>query len=513
MLKIAVKSSSGLVTGDPKYSHAALAKKNGLPEPEESLRGFSPDGKIFLDRKQALEWIKKYEPDIYEKAKSLAPAEGIHSDNYAEAKGIKQRVEQSKVDLSNKTCIVFDRGGLYTYVAQRLGKEFGKVGYYIPDAEAYPESQKAQIGKGLSGIERLNDEQYYQWIKKSDLIVFPDCYDGAYQNYLVNEGHCVFGSGLSEKMEIDKIFFLETLEKLGLPVAFTKLVKGIPELTDYLTGKKDKWIKGLYRGDFETKKYTGARQFKNWLENYLIPKLGTKAKDIEILIQNKIESVAECGYDGFRVDGECTSNCLVGYEIKDKGLVAKVFEQPPEIIKSVNDSLTPIYKKLGYRGHYSNEIRVTEKGKAYAIDETCRTPSPPGELMSLIYENYPEVIWKVAHGEMPIPKAKAQYGAEIILTSDFYEKHQICVEFPESVSDNVMLKNHTKRDGAYYCIPNGNGSFFGAVAATGSTVKEATTKCLEIAEQIVCDDMEYSKKVFDDASDPVKAGERFGIKY
>ncbi len=417
-------------------------------------------------------------------------------------------------DLSRVPVIVYDRGGLYTYWARAMGREFAETLYYIPDSSSYPESPKAQIGKGYAEIKRITDAEYYKAIKRIEHVFFPDCYDGAYQQALREDGHKVFGSGLSEKMEIDKLFFLEKLEELGLPLPYTVPVDGVDEMLDFLSYKKGDWyIKGLHRGDFESRKHCNMKQTLNWVNQYLLPKLGSRAKDIPILCQRGIKSKVEIGYDGNRVKGLCVDKCMVGVETKDKGYVCKVFAAPPPIIKKVNDAFNSIYQEFGYDGAYSNEIRVTEDGKAYPIDETTRVGSPPGELTVIQYKNYPEGVKLISEGEVPDFEEVASYGAQLIFTSSFHDDHEICVEFPKEYDQNVMLKNCVKRGGAHYCIPNGNGGFFGACAATGKTAKAAMDRCIEIAGTIECEEFQFNPDAFSAAQEAMEEAGKYGISF
>ena len=416
------------------------------------------------------------------------------------------------MDLSNKTALVYDRG-LYTYLAQKLGESFKHVYYYIPDSSLYPKSPKSEIGRNLPEIERIDDDGLWKCIDKVDVIFFFDCYDSGLQTFLRSKGYLVFGSGLSSRIELDKTYFLETLKKLSLPCPYTYRAEGIDDLISHLTGKTDRWLKTpYYRGDFETYHFQSLPLSTPWL-NDLKAKIGIREKNIEILVQSPIESEAEVGYDGFCLDGEFTSNCLCGYEVKDKGLVAKVFPTTPLILAKVNDAFSNIYKTLGYRGHYSTEIRITKEGKPYFIDPTCRAPSPPSELMSEIYSNYAEAVYSIATGKLPILKPIAPYGAEIILTSPWHTDHELCIEIPKDLIPYIKLKNHTKRGSHYYCIPNDNGGFFGAVVTTGSTLKAATSKALDIVSEIKCDELEFSSSLFDTADEAIQAGGKFSVGF
>lgn len=423
-----------------------------------------------------------------------------------------KRYAGDMVGLNNKNVLCVD-SGLYIYSAQKLGESFGSVRYHRLDTDPYPRSEKSQIGEGLPEIEVVKD--FWPHLDWADLIYFPDCYQGEMQHSLREKGYRVFGAGLSARMELDKEFFLETIDDLGLPVSHTYRAEGLGDLVEHLTGVKDeRYLKCSHRGDFETKKYTGMKQLENWLGQYLRPRIGERAKDIEILVQDPIEAECEIGYDGFRVDGVCTENCMLGYEIKDLVFAGKVFDKPPKIIADVNDALTPIYKQLGYRGHYSNELRITKGGDAYLIDETCRMPSPPGGVLCEIYgDSYAQAVWDISGGEMPKLKATHKFGAEVILNSSFLERYQLCVEFPKSISRWIKLKNHFKRDGAYYVVPSENAGYFGSAVGLGDTVKEACEKAMGVAKQVICTELELDESAFKKADEQIGAGRAFGIDF
>ena len=413
-------------------------------------------------------------------------------------------------DLSKKTCLCFDRG-LYVYVAQRLGQAFGKVYYFMPDDAVYPTSDRDDIGTGLPEIERIYN--MWKYIDKVDLIFFPDCYDWEFQEYLRSKGHTVFGAGRAEEMEMDKAKFYKLLKKLGMPVSPYVIIKGVDNTIKYLADKKDKWLKpasSYYRGDFETHHYANKYQEESWFVDLKF-RLGKRCDRLEIIVQDPIDAVCEAGYDGFNVDGNYPKNCMVGYEIKDKGYIGKIFPETPKIIKEVNFKMSPVLNKLGCRGHVSTELRITKDGKVHYIDPTKRVPSPPGELMMKIYSNYPEAAMRIAEGKDPKLEFKDIYGATIMLVSDWNDKHEICVEFPKSIEPYVSLKSQYKIEDRYYVVPNGNGGYFGAVSATGKSIKEATEKCMEAIKQVVTQGLEFDSNIFGECQKQIDSGKQFGI--
>ena len=514
----ALKIDGKIISGVDGDTHMTISADH--PQPLESTRGFlTPDGQ-FLGRQAALVWLRKNDVKSFRVLPTRAYHDGLHSEHlikvYGTAKPVmkapKEETKALKLDLSEKTAVVYDRGGLYLYCAEKLAEKYKKVMYYLADSDAYPTSQKQTIGGGIKGVKRIHD--FWKHVDEADCVYFFDCYDGELQHWLRSKGYTVFGSGRGEQIEIDKILFLEKLEEFGLPCPKTYLAEGVDDLCEYLKANDGEtlFLKNLHRGDFESRKFTSMAQSRPFL-NDLKKRLGSASDTVEVLVQHKIDSACEAGWDGFLVDGEYVPNGMCGYEAKDKGYIGVVLAEKPEIIKQIDDAFAKEFKKLGYRCNYSNEIRITKDGTPYYIDCTARIPSPPGELMCEFYDNWAEATYQIARGEVPELKPKAKYGAEIVLVSGWHEHHEVHVKFPAKYKQHVKLKNHTVRDGEYYCIENGNGGFFGAVVAWGNSIEEAAKKCLEIAETIEADELEYDATIFDKVNESIEAGEKFGISF
>jgi len=504
---IRVDKYGKLYVGSPGQCHDEVCKRYRVNVFDDDQRGFSHDGgATFLPRKEAAGWLKENNSTLWEEVKSQVGPEGLHSHHLSPT-----------VDISMKSLLFIDRGGLYVWMAQELGKAYRHVWYHLLDSSPYKQSNLSDIGTGLPEIQRVDELESY--LDRADIVYFPDIYDGKRQHWLRESGHRVFGSGRSDVIELDKIGFLDRLEQVGLPVPETELVHGAEELCLFLRNRKpsDWWIKPLYRGDGETRKFTGMKHLRNWIEQDLVPRIGKRAETVPFLVQAKIESKTEPGWDGMQVDGQYTS-CCAGYEVKDQGLVTRVFgrDETPEILDHVNQAMAPFFKELGIRGHYSTEIRVTEDGEPYFIDPTCRIPSPAGELFPRLYKNYPEAVWQVACGLVPQLEPAAKYGAEVVLVSPFADKHEICVEFPGELSGHIMLKSHCKRDGAYYCIPGqpGTSGYFCCVVTWGDDWRECGKEAMEIVKEIVTEEIEYEEGLFDEAEKAIEGGKQYaGIEF
>jgi hypothetical protein len=419
--------------------------------------------------------------------------------------------------IGHEVVLIRDRG-LYTYAAEDFAKSAKEVLYFMPDASTYPESTKDCIGTDLDGVERVYD--FDAALKRCDWVYFPDCYDGLKQMALREQGYPVFGEGGAGKLEMDKEFFYQYLESIGLPVPYTFIAEDFDEALKYLECKKDKWIKpadSYSRGDFETFHWVNSRQARRWV-NSIRQRLGIRCDDLRLLIQDSVPSVCEPGFDGLNVFGKVVQNGMIGYEDKDKALLGKVFLEIPKIVKDVNDAMASILGELGCQGHWTTEMKIAEDSTTYFLDPTLRRPSPSGEAFNEVYEDYSDACSRIAKGEVPKLKFKKRFIAQAMLYSSVYESEQICVEFPEKYTSNIKLKSHTKskdKDGSVYytCIPNNNGGYFGGVVAVGDSTKECKEKVMGILGEIQAEGLDFDASSFDRIDKAIEAGERFGINF
>jgi hypothetical protein len=127
---------------------------------------------------------------------------------------------------------------------------------------------------------------------------------------------------------------------------------------------------------------------------------------------------------------------------------------------------------------------------------------------------FAQALWDLANGRMPVLTPKHKYGAEIILTSSWLEeKHWLPIEFPESAKKYVRLKNHCIRDGKYFIVPNGNGSFVGAAIGFGETAEEACKMACKYADLVHAEDLKYEGDVMQKATEGISKMAKIGITF
>jgi len=392
--------------------------------------------------------------------------------------------QMNSVDLASKTALVIDNG-IFTHIAHNLADDFGTVLYYVPWENAFPKSRPALIGSGTDKIQRVRE--FWSHFDQVDIFVFPDVYFGALQEYLRGIGKRVFGAGLGEELELNRVGAKRELKKLGLPVGeFTELI-GLDALREHLREVDDKWVKtSRWRGDFETFHHDTYDISAVKLDK-IAHDLGPIADIYRFLVEDPIEPAIEIGFDGICADGYYNDPSLFGIEVKDLGFVGivKPYDELPEQIRYVNEKLRPYMREHQYRGFFSSELRITPDGKPYLIDPCCRTASPPGELYCELYDNLGEIVWYAAEGVAVAPKPLAKYGVEIMLHSQWADKHWMPVFYPKEIEENVKLRNPGRFGERDYSIPlDYNLPEFGAVIGMGDTLEEAIQEATEKCEEL-----------------------------
>lgn len=419
------------------------------------------------------------------------------------------------VNLKDKTVCICDFGS-YMGVARRLSKDFGRTLYYAPsDINGYRDHRAYDIGRGVLGIERIHDLEEYE--NQVDLFVFPDLYMIGKQEQLRNSGKLVFGSGRGQIMETDRGGMKRMQKELGLPLNDYEEIEGLYALEERLKVLEDRYIKSTLRGDNETFHHINYVLSKDKLKSMKY-KMGIFDRKETYIVETPIPSISEIGIDTMIVDGEPLSDNLTGIELKDIGYYGRImpYANLPKQLKDVTDKLAPVFRAYGYRGPYSNEIRIAMDMLGYLIDATCRIPSPPGSLMLLIYQNFSEMVWEVASGNVPKVQYGDDHGVQFIIKSDIAKLEEpVAIQFPSEYADNIDIKSLVIDDnGTWYFTPNGyDMKEIGSVSATGKTMKEAVDKATQIAESIKGFDVKINTDCICDAEEQIATLNKNGIKY
>ena len=357
--------------------------------------------------------------------------------------------------MNSSTALVVSHG-LFLNQAARLARDFGKVYLYTPGAEAtnFPTMSIGMIGHGLPGVERV-DSIFGPHFDEVDTFVFSDLYWGDLQVYLESLGKNVWGSRKGEELEIYRECCKEEMAKVGLPVQPWKKLVGVTALRAHLKSHENQFVKiDRFRGNFETFKSVSYELSEVKLDE-IAHQLGGFQEMAEFVVEDEIPDAVEVGIDTFCIDGEWPSGALVGIEVKDLGLLGRFlpWQKIPEPIRRWNERMGPTLGKYNYRGWVSTEIRIGKDLEPYMIDATCRSPSPPSELLQEFYSNFSEIIWGGSQGIVVNPVPAAEYGVQVLLKSAWAEKNWQPVEYPEEFAPQIKLFNAVDIDGKHFVVP------------------------------------------------------------
>lgn len=403
-------------------------------------------------------------------------------------------------DLSSKRVLVFDNG-LFVSLALRLAatKKFASIDYFREWQDGFCDGRELIIGTGLEefGVGRL--KYFWPYIDEYDLFVFPDCWNGDLQEYLRSIGKRVWGGGVKSQLELSRWKTKELIEKAGLPLNDSSKIHGLENLRVFLQQNEDVFVKiSALRGLGETFESQNYDMSKGQLDE-LRQKYGAMMDEIDFIVEKKIPDAVEIGYDGFCIDGEFPNSAFIGAEIKDQAYFGKLvnYEELPDSVKETNTKLSEHMN--GYRQFFSTEIRE-KNGEGFLIDVTARHASPAGETYCQAFDNLPEIIWSGANGELIHPETESKFCAQIILCSEWAEKHSYSVFFPDEIRPFVKLYNHCRIEGADIVMPQlASMKQIGSVVGLGKTVEEAVESAKERAEQVEGYDLEMEGDALDKA--------------
>jgi len=391
-------------------------------------------------------------------------------------------VKGESKEISQATVMVVDHG-LFIPVARRLAKSFNRVLYHVPNEEGFPTINKCIIGDGYPDIEKCED--IWDVKKDVDLFVFPDIGFSGLQLELESQGFPVWGSRRADSLEVHRQLFHKVLGEVDLPVPKFKVLEGWTKLREHLKDAENKYLKiSKFRGSLETT-YWRSWELDEGLLDVLAVRFGPAKELIPFMVFDAIETDIEIGSDTYCVDGLWPSLMLNGIEHKDKGYLAAVTakEDMPEPLLAVLDAFGPVLKKYRCRNQWSTEVRVKD-GIGYFTDPTPRGGLPSTSSQLALWENFPEIVWAGAHGELVDPIPAAKYSAEAMISGKTAKEQWPAVEIPEELEAYVNFANCCMIDGRYV-FPHGGDkdeNDLGWLVATGDTIQETIDNLKEKAD-------------------------------
>jgi hypothetical protein len=416
------------------------------------------------------------------------------------------QTEKSTINLSNKTCLVYDFG-LFTEQAARLARDFGRVYYFCPWQDAFPKIEKSLIGQDFDGLIRISS--FWDYVDEADIIFVPDTHTGDLVEFLKSKGYKVVGPGKAEILELNRILGRKVQKELGLPTQETYVLKGLEKLREFLKNTKEQFFIKLntFRGTIETFRHIDYESSEPLLD-HIAYESGPEQHILEFIAEKALEGI-EPGGDHIFSGDSIFYPTMYGFELKGAGYIGKIVDEKnyPEPLKKIDDALSIVLEELNYSFFYSTEVIVTKDKKGYLIDPCIRLAAPVvSALQTELIENYSEVVYGLATGEKIQPRYKAKYGGGVAFESEWAQNHWLKVSFPKELRQWIKLRMAMKFNDAYYAVPGFTSIC--SVIAIGNSPEEVFEQVKERSEKVKAylleknlSGLEQLKKIIKDAKD------------
>lgn len=366
--------------------------------------------------------------------------------------------------------------------AKRLAQDGHEVYYFNEWVEPLPKFSRYAIGLGFEGVEKV--KSFFRYVDDVDLIAFIFLGRGDMADWLREKGYRVYGAGLGEKLETDRLYAKKIQKKIGLPTQSYKVFNDVDDVLNYIkkSGEKKVVKINIFRGDLETLKATDYESAAMVLNGFKAT-LGPFSKHFEFLVEDWIDDVVcEAGFDLFFNGQQFLKPYLWGY-LSGRFYIGKYENELPEPLAMVAEKITPILRGLNYRGAISTEVMMTKNGTPYVLDWTCRMPYPLSYIYTKSLNNYSDVIWACSKGDnIEIDNAGKYVGYMQLLTSPTSPiKSWIKVDAPNF--KDIKLKQPSKVKDSIYTMP-GEELEVAVPVSAGASVKGVLQNLEDIGEGI-----------------------------
>lgn len=408
--------------------------------------------------------------------------------------------------------VVMDKG-LYVHQSEALSDDGkNRVLYHTPWETKDPHYKDYVVGKGFGHLEKvLYPEDYYE---KADCIVFFDVAGNSLCNFLrkIYPDKSIWGSGLGERLENDRVLLKEFCEEFGLPVNKYVVIKGVDKLRDHLKANKDKYVKvNIFRGDMESFHSPDYDSIESVLDELAVT-LGSDKNEYDFIVEDKIDTEVEVGADVIFNGTNFLSPMFCGYELHKNLYVAHVTENLPKPLMETLDAFTPLLSEMGYRGAFSTEEKVVSAREHYFIDACMRLPNPLSALYPVFIKNWSDVVYQVGLGNKIDLDIAHKYVGAFGLTSIAAQTSYVKINIKKGHEEDVRLQMVTGRNGKNYAVPGWE--VVAILVAGGNTVDEVLNKLKDNAKYV---DAHFLDKDTIEGIDMIKSvikkGEAVGIPF
>lgn len=412
---------------------------------------------------------------------------------------------------SKKNVLFIDTGGLSCVHAERMSRDCANVYYWNYYLKDFPVIEDFAKGYGLGNVERVT--RVFPYIKKADLIVFPGIGWGDWADSLREEGRTVFGAGeKGEDLELDRFKAKMIQDKLGLPLSYSEKITGLTKLDKYLDENKDVFVKPGFRGTRETTHVNSKVRQKS-----LMKKLNARygpmrdEKCAVFVCEDPIKNaIAEAGFDIVCNGKEAIKPYSFGLEKDGPYILHYRDTLPPSFQKSL-DRIIPLFKRMDYRGAFSNEELVVSPRKSVILDWTVRWAQPLSAIFTETWKNYTEVIFKVAQGEDVRIDTEGEYAGCLPLISEEAVHDWLDIDITKENSRNVKPVYGCNTKEGYHAVKG----FLMALnlIAWGDSVKSVVNQLKDLSHEIDGHDLEIESSGLDDIVRDIHKLEENGIEF
>lgn len=412
--------------------------------------------------------------------------------------------------ISEATALVYDNR-LFQPVAHRLAQDFKRV-LYFSEWERDRKIGDAVLGDGFPDIERCLDV----WEVKGevDLFVFPDIGNAGLQKELEAQGKAVWGARDGAHQESNRELFLETLAHCGLKVPPYEVVVGLTELRRYLEDVEDVYVKiSRFRGSFETSHFRSMKLDRGLLDLWGV-RFGPVSELLRFVVFPNIDTPLEIGADTYCVDGQWPSVMLQGIEWKDRSYFAAVTkrEDMPQQIQDVMNCYGKVLAASRFRSQFSMEVRVKDD-EGYFIDPTCRGGLPSTASQMALWQNFAEIVYHGANGELVEPVVAGKFAAESIVEMNCDEGLWTTVEMPEKLEGHLQLTGCCMVEDLIAFPPGEkHDDTVGWLCATGDDQEEVIHLMNELADELP-DGMDANTECLAYVLKEIHEAEKKGIEF
>ena len=384
-------------------------------------------------------------------------------------------------NISDVTALIVD-SGLFIPLAVRMAQSCKRLLYWSPDCRGFPSLRQGAIGDGFENVERVIE--FWNEIDEIDLFIFPDIGQSELQLHLEKMGKAVWGSRRGDKLELGREYFMRRLGQMGLNVPKFEVLIGLEALREHLREVEDVYIKvSRWRGDFETMHWRSWAMDNGWLDMEAV-NFGPLQNTIHFLVFEAIDTDIEIGGDTYCVDGAWPNLMLNGVEGKDKTYFAAVTKQTemPEQLQEIMDAVSTELEQVRYRNQISFEDRVKD-GEHWWNDATQRGGMPSSASQYRLWENFPEIVWAGANGELVEPEPRHMFSIECQITAKCEKDTWITVELDPQLIEHCAFSYCGFIDGCYVFPPDEiHQGELGWFVVTGNDPSELLQEAKDLAD-------------------------------